>query len=216
MAIRQGIDPSPRAIACIPAPCLHDGEMSRDLDQFDDNDPALMAAAIGEVRKIKVEPSPPPERSRPKPQARQFHADEEEALRQSRRGEAGEGAGDSGAYRRPEVPFKVVRRLKRGLYAVQDELDLHGMTATVAEESLRRFLREARDEGARCVLIVHGKGLKSAAGQSVLRPLVERMLTNRRDVLAFCSAPPGRGGSGAVLVLLAQRRPGELASANDE
>ncbi|MBD8524779.1 Smr/MutS family protein [Pseudomarimonas arenosa] len=189
--------------------------MSRDLDQFDDNDPALLAAAVGEVRKVKTEAAAPL-RQKPVPQARQFHADEAQALRQSQRGEATALAGDSGAYRRPEVPFKVLRRLKRGLYAVQDDIDLHGMTVPVAESSLRRFLRQARDEGARCVLVVHGKGLKSAAGQSVLRPLVERMLSHRRDVLAFCNAPAARGGSGALLVLLAQRRAGEQAGAADE
>lgn len=187
--------------------------MTRDLDQFDDNDPALMSAAVGAVRKIKAEA--PPLRERPKPQARQLHADEAEALRQSQRGEQAELAGDGGAYRRPEVPFKVLRRLKRGLFAVQDEIDLHGMTQPVAESSLRRFLREARDEGARCVLVVHGKGLKSAAGQSVLRPLVEKMLSHRRDVMAFCTAAAARGGSGAVLVLLAQRRAGEQSGADD-
>ena len=185
--------------------------MPRDLDQFDDNDPALLAAAVGEVRKVKIDA--PPERPKPKPLAKQFHADEEQALAQSRSAKlSAELAGDTGGYRRPEVPFKVLRRLQRGLYHVQDEIDLHGMSTAVAETSLRRFLREARDAGARCVLVVHGKGLKSAAGTSVLRPLVERMLSQRRDVMAYCSAPPARGGSDAALLLLSQRSSGELAA----
>ena len=76
---------------------------------------------------------------------------------------------------------------------------------------MRAFLHDARQHGVGCVRIVHGKGLHGAAsiasgGQPVLKNLVDRMLRHRADVLAFHSAPPAQGGTGAVLVLLAPRR----------
>ena len=91
---------------------------------------------------------------------------------------------------------------------LQDEIDLHASSERVAEDLLRRFLAEARDAAHHCVRIVHGKGLHSPQGP-VLKGLVERVLNLRADVLAYASAPPAHGGTGAVLVLLARRRPGE-------
>jgi len=68
-----------------------------------------------------------------------------------------------------------------------------------------RFLAHAQREGWRCLRVVHGKGLSSPGGASVLRPLMAHLLGHRDDVLAFASAPSGQGGSGATLVLLAER-----------
>ena len=105
----------------------------------------------------------------------------------------------------------LLQRLKRGEIAVQEELDLHGADAREAEQLLRAFLHDARQHGVGCVRIIHGKGLHGAAsiassGMPVLKNLVDRMLRHRADVLAFHSAPPAQGGTGAVLVLLAPRR----------
>jgi DNA-nicking Smr family endonuclease len=97
----------------------------------------------------------------------------------------------------------VLQRLRRGQYAAQDELDLHHSDATQAEALLRRFLKESTHAGLGCVRIVHGKGLHSDSGVPVLKNLVDRLLRQRADVLAFHSAPPAQGGQGAVLVLLA-------------
>lgn len=113
-------------------------------------------------------------------------------------------SGDTLRYRRDEVGPRMLRRLARGDYAVQDELDLHHAAARQAEAMLRRFLGEVRDAGGGCVRIVHGKGLH-ADGAPVLKNLVDRLLRQRADVLAFHSAPPAQGGTGAVLVLLRPR-----------
>ncbi|MNT90815.1 putative DNA endonuclease SmrA [compost metagenome] len=70
---------------------------------------------------------------------------------------------------------------------------------------LREFLLEAHAHEHGCVRIIHGKGLQSDGGAPVLKNLVDRMLRQRNDVLAFHSAPPTQGGTGAMLVLLANR-----------
>jgi DNA-nicking Smr family endonuclease len=110
--------------------------------------------------------------------------------------------GDALSYRRDDVPARVLQRLGRGLYAAQDELDLHGCDTAAAERLLREFLREAVRSGRGCIRIVHGKGLGSGTGVPVLKNLVDRLLRQRSDVLAFHSAPAAAGGTGAVLVLL--------------
>jgi len=102
------------------------------------------------------------------------------------------------------VPSRVFQRLKRGQFSAQDELDLHGATALQAESLLRQFLAEAHQHDHGCVRIIHGKGGRSD-GAPVIKNVVDRILRQRADVLAFHSAPPAQGGTGAVLVLLARR-----------
>ena len=113
-------------------------------------------------------------------------------------------AGDTASYRRETLPPRMFQRLKKGQYSVQDELDLHGATAAQAERLLRQFLLEAQAHEHGCVRIIHGKGLQADGGAPVLKNLVDRMLRLRADVLAFHSAPPRQGGTGAILVLLAR------------
>ena len=124
----------------------------------------------------------------------------------SGRGEAfAIGRGDVLAHRREQVPPRTLKRLSQGLYAAQDELDLHYADAHAAEALLRRFLADARDAGHGCVRVIHGKGSHSDDSLPVLKNVVDRILRQRADVLAFHSAPAAQGGTGAVLVLLARR-----------
>ncbi|HEX5755819.1 MAG TPA: Smr/MutS family protein [Arenimonas sp.] len=191
--------------------------MSRKPAPVDEDDAALFRDAIGEVRPLPAPEAPPP-RPKPSPRARRRELDEQEALRLSRRPSeydlrlAGE---ESLAYRRPEVAEKILKALRRGHYSVQDEIDLHSLRASDAESLLRRFLGDARLAGRLCVRIIHGKGLRSAGEGSVLKGLVDLMLRQRADVLAFASAPEAMGGTGATLALLAPARPGERGSAAD-
>jgi DNA-nicking Smr family endonuclease len=174
-------------------------------------DAALFREAIGEVRPLDPPPAPP-ERPRPAPEPRMQARDEAEALAQSRTAawmEATIDAAEALSYRRDEVPEKVLKALRRGQYSIGGELDLHQLRAHEAERWLREFLAQSRAEGLACVRIIHGKGLRAVDGGSVLKALVDRMLRQRADVLAFASAPEAMGGTGAVLVLLARRRPGE-------
>jgi DNA-nicking Smr family endonuclease len=97
---------------------------------------------------------------------------------------------------------QLLRKLKRGNFSVQDSLDLHGYTVSAARILLQDFLLNATNEGLRCVLIIHGKGLNSPDGQAILRTLARNWLVQHPQVLAFCSAAPASGGSGAVIILL--------------
>lgn len=178
----------------------------------DDDDAELFRAAIGPVRRIQ-EAAAPPSGPKPRPRARMAERDEAHAREEFRHALDASllDAGDALSYRRDEVPPRVLQRLKRGEIAVQEELDLHGADVREAEQLLRAFLHDARQHGVGCVRIIHGKGLHGRAsiaqnGMPVLKNLVDRMLRQRADTLAFHSAPPAQGGTGAVLVLLAPRR----------
>lgn len=186
-----------------PQPARQERDGARERD-----DAQLFRDAIGPVRELPAAP-PPPDRPRPRPAARMAERDEAEARSEFARlldADRIEG-GDVLRYRRDEIPAHVLRRLRRGHYAAQDELDLHGADGAIAERLLREFLREAVRAGLGCVRIVHGKGLGSkglgtGGAAPVLKNLVDRQLRRRSDVLAFHSAPPAQGGTGAVLVLL--------------
>lgn len=170
----------------------------------DEDDAALFRSAIGPVRELPSV-APPPQAPKPRPSAKMAQRDDRDARSEFLRllDSPLLQAGDALRYRRDEVPERVLQRLGRGHYAAQDELDLHRCDAATAEAMLRRFLKEARDDGAGCVRIVHGKGLHADDGVATLKNLVDRLLRQRGDVLAFHSAPGAQGGTGAVLVLLA-------------
>ncbi|WP_045727290.1 Smr/MutS family protein [Xanthomonas sp. GPE 39] len=173
----------------------------------EDEDPtALFRAAIGPVAPLNATPPANP-KPRPKPRARMAERDDAQAQSEFQtllRERAPLEAGDIASYRRAHLPARVFQRLRKGQFSAQDELDLHGATATQAEALLRQFLAEAHAHELGCVRIVHGKGLQSC-GTPLLKNLVDRLLRQRNDVLAFHSAPPAQGGTGALLVLLARR-----------
>jgi DNA-nicking Smr family endonuclease len=107
--------------------------------------------------------------------------------------------------RRAGVPPDVLRKLRRGLWPVDAQLDLHGLRAAEAREALELFLGEKRARGERCVLVVHGKGEHSPAGIGVLRGEMSAWLSQGRasaHVSAFATARSDDGGEGAVYVLL--------------
>jgi DNA-nicking Smr family endonuclease len=175
----------------------------------DADDAALFREAIGADRgKVRALPAPPPPPAtpRPKPSAKMARRDEEAASNEFKHAViAALESGDVLSFRRDTVPPQVLKRLARGEYAAQEELDLHGLPARRAETLLREFLRDCRTHGVGCVRIVHGKGRHSEQRLPVLKNLVDRVLRHRADVLAFHSPPAAQGGSGAVLVLLEKR-----------
>jgi len=108
----------------------------------------------------------------------------------------------------PGLSPKIMRRLKRGQFPVQAHVDLHGLTRQEAEERVKAFLLESRRGGLRCVLIVHGRGLNSPESFPVLKDSIPLWLNRgfaRRIVLAFATARPYDGGTGAIYVLLRRR-----------
>lgn len=106
------------------------------------------------------------------------------------------------SFRRPGIGAEVLRKLRRGHWVIQDEIDLHGHTVQEARAALAAFLRRAGRRGVRCVRVVHGKGLGSKDRQPVLKHKVRLWLSQRDEVLAFCQARPAQGGAGALIVLL--------------
>jgi DNA-nicking Smr family endonuclease len=116
---------------------------------------------------------------------------------------ASEVSGDEAlSFQRGGVRTQVMRRLRRGLYPIEDELDLHGLNQTAARDHLAEFLARSRDGGCRCVRIIHGKGYRSGARGPVLKAAVNLWLRRHMDVMAFVSARAIDGGAGAVYVLL--------------
>ena len=175
----------------------------------DVDDAALFRDAIGANRgKVRALPEtpPPPATPKPKPSANMARRDEALARDEFQHAViAALEAGDVLSYRREEISPLILKRLARGEYAAQEELDLHGLPARSAEALLREFLRDCRVHGVGCVRIVHGKGRNSEERLPVLKNLVDRVLRHRADVLAFHSPPAAQGGAGAVLVLLEKR-----------
>ena len=95
-----------------------------------------------------------------------------------------------------------MRKLARGGYSVQAEIDLHGMTLAEAKPRLADFIDFSTSEGKLCVRVVHGKGLGSGERGPVLKNAVNRWLRNWDSVLAFVSTRQVDGGTGAIYVLL--------------
>jgi DNA-nicking Smr family endonuclease len=114
--------------------------------------------------------------------------------------------GDEWSFLRPGLSRQTLRRLRRGYWGIQAQLDLHGFTRDQARRELIAFLDDNHKKGFRCVRVIHGKGLSSRNHEPVLKARVGGWLAERNDVLAFCQAKPEDGGSGALLVLL--RSPG--------
>ena len=112
--------------------------------------------------------------------------------------------GEELVWRAPGLQERQFRRLRRGQIAIEDQLDLHGLTSDEAREAVAGFLNDARRTGKRCVCIIHGKGRGSRHGKPVLKLKLHRWLRQRADVLGFCSARPVDGGTGAVHILISK------------
>jgi DNA-nicking Smr family endonuclease len=142
----------------------------------------------------------------PEPIARQHLADEQAALAQSLSDEFSIESlleTDEGlSYARTGIGQETVRKLRRGHWVTQAQLDLHGMRTDEAREALAEFLRSAGRRGLRCVRVIHGKGLGSVNREPVLKKKVRNWLVQKEEVLAFCQARAADGGAGAVMVLL--------------
>jgi DNA-nicking Smr family endonuclease len=151
---------------------------------------------------VRVNVSPPP----PGPEPRQRLRDEQAALLETISDdfdvdsllETDEGL----SYRRPDIGHDVLRKLRRGAWTIQAQLDLHGLRRDEAREQLGIFLREVAKKGLRCVRIIHGKGYGSPGREPVLKAKVRSWLVQKQEILAFVQARASEGGHGALVVLL--------------
>ena len=110
--------------------------------------------------------------------------------------------GEELIYARSGLQHRILKKLRRGQFVVSAECDLHGMTVPVARQALAEFLARCRLQHQTCVRIIHGKGHGSVQRIPVLKTKVGKWLQQREEVLAYCSARPMDGGTGAVYVLL--------------
>ncbi|NID15176.1 Smr/MutS family protein [Luteibacter yeojuensis] len=178
--------------------------MTRRPPQVHDDDSRLFREAIGEVRPLP-EAEALPEKPRPAPHPHMREADEAAVPADAMLFDydpADLEVGEELSYLRDGYPPRLLKQLKRGQFSIQAEVDLHQMNAAAAQLTISEFLAECRHDGIRCVRIIHGKGLRSKAGGPVLKGLTDRLLRRRDDVVAFASARPMQGGTGAVIVLL--------------
>ena len=111
---------------------------------------------------------------------------------------------DALSYRRPGIGTDVTRKLRKGGWSIQGQVDLHGLRREEARQALVDFIKDAERMGWRCVRVVHGKGLGSPGKTPVLKGKVQSWLIQKQEVLAFVQARPAHGGAGALVVLLAQ------------
>ena len=104
---------------------------------------------------------------------------------------------------------KLMQRLKDGLFPIQDYVDLHGLKKQEAEATIRDFLLRSYRLGLRCALVVHGRGLNSENHIPVLKKRLPIWLSRgpvKKIVLAFSTAKPYDGGTGAIYILLKRAR----------
>ena len=109
---------------------------------------------------------------------------------------------DQLSFRRPGISTDVTRKLRKGEWSIQGQIDLHGLRSDEARNAMGQFIRDAKRMGWRCVRVVHGKGLGSPGKEPVLKSKVQRWLVQKNEVLAFVQAKPSDGGGGALLVLM--------------
>jgi len=170
-----------------------------------DDDTDLFRRVMSDANPLRSEARIEPPARKPKPGARFTRADEKEVLRESLQDDLdtmeSSNAG-SMRYHRSSVGRRTMRKLERGKYSVQDEIDLHGMTVDEARPQLADFIDNSVRKGHLCVRIVHGKGLGSGDRGPVLKSAVNRWLRKWDSVLAFVSARQVDGGTGAIYVLL--------------
>ncbi|NEX61562.1 Smr/MutS family protein [Noviherbaspirillum galbum] len=166
----------------------------------------LFRRSIGDVK-----PLPPANKAStslplPPPIARQHLADEQAALEESLSDEFNSDTlldtDEQLSYARVGISTDTLRKLRRGHWIIQAQLDLHGMRREEARDALIEFLRNAAKRGLRCVRIVHGKGLGSVNKEPVLKNKVRHWLVQKDEVIAFCQARAVDGGAGALIVLL--------------
>ncbi|HZW24475.1 MAG TPA: Smr/MutS family protein [Gallionella sp.] len=165
---------------------------SSNTPQATPDDAALFRAAVGEVHPLpqqnRIERHAPPRR----PLLRNAAVPEivPDTLSDFASGELPDEYLGNGLSR------MMLRKLRRGHWPIQDSLDLHGLNTDAARQLLQVFLHGAKQRGLRCVLVIHGKGM------AVLKQHTRHWLIQHPQVLAWCEAAPGDGGSGAVLALL--------------
>lgn len=181
--------------------------MTTDSADLDKDEQQLFREAVADARRLRHDKIAPHSRQI-KPIPKQRFLDEQQVLADSLMPLSNHPdieVGDELLFSRNGIQNSVMRKLRRGQFRTEAELDLHRLTAAQAQTALNEFIQQCKRRHLRCVRIIHGKGLGSKDQRPVLKIRVNQWLQQWNDVLAFCSARPCDGGTGATYVLL--RRP---------
>ncbi|TDP63166.1 Smr/MutS family protein [Roseateles toxinivorans] len=166
----------------------------------------LFTRTVGPVTPLVAAIRAELKRAKPSPEPRQREQDEQQALRQALSDDFDVDSlletDEALSFRRTNISQEVVRKLRRGHWSLQGQIDLHGLRRDEARESLGEFIHHAARTGMRCVRVVHGKGNGSPGREPVLKARVRRWLVQKQEVLAFTQARASEGGNGALIVLL--------------
>jgi DNA-nicking Smr family endonuclease len=177
-----------------------------------DAERSLFVRAAGEVRPLQHPPRVVLSPQQPPPIPVQQLLDDQRVLLESISDDFDASTlldvDDALSFRRPGVGLDVTRKLRKGHWSIQREIDLHGFRREDARQALSAFIREAHRHGVRCVRVVHGKGLGSPGKTPVLKAKVQGWLVQKKEVLAFVQARGDEGGAGALVVLLKPLGPG--------
>ena len=166
-------------------------------------DSALFRHTIGKVRSVNSDNVLLNKENKPKPYPKPLANNVESHLIEPAATDIEKvGLEDSLSFIAPGLQNNVLKKLRRGYFGLDAEIDLHGLTSNEAKRQLLHFLHTCIEEGCRCVHIVHGKGYRSTDNHPVLKNNLNLWLRQHPNVQAFCSAPPKDGGTGAVFVLL--------------
>ena len=178
-------------------------------DDISPEDSELFRSSVGRVEPVRRVDRVQPDSPRPDARPLKTRESEAEVLQEMASGNIDPAEVETGeelSYKRPGIQTQLFKRLRRGQFIVEAELDLHGLTSAMAQRELTDFLRTCGHNNRRCVRIIHGKGRGSREGKPILKNHVNRWLRLRNDVLAFCSARQMDGGTGAIYVLLRQQK----------
>lgn len=170
-----------------------------------DDDRSMFRDAVGDVKPVTTGNKRQPDKKPPSVTAKMQHNDNKAVMRELMEDfqdvdllETGEHL----AWTAPGIQRSELKKLKSGKYAIQSELDLHGLTREQAKSAVTEFIREARAKELRCVRIIHGRGRKNPEQAPVLKRAIDAWLSHHKQVLAYCSAREHDGGTGAVYVML--------------
>ena len=166
----------------------------------------LFELAVGAVQRMPHMAQVPAVKAVVAPVAKQRQKDEEAVLRDALSDEFDASTlldtDEMLSFRRPGIGRDVTHKLRKGDWAIQGEVDLHGLRTEEARVVLAEFIRNAHRQGLRCLRVVHGKGLGSPGKTPVLKSKVHSWLVQKNQVMAFVQAKPAEGGAGALVVLL--------------
>ena len=179
--------------------------MSSESDPKNDSMDALLDLGVKPLKQDKIAPYRKPIDATPKQRILDDQRVMQELLEASDESASFE-SGDELKFLRSGYSTRLLKKLRRGDYAIQDELDLHGLVAGEAKQETHGFINECAKDNIRAVRIVHGKGRNSAGRKPVLKNMLIGWLSKNQHVIGVVSTPANDGGTGAVYVLLGKQK----------